>query len=628
MVTYRQRLTIANARWPTIKEYCRKTNEGTSMNTPLTSINQEHYSLPDHVDRHIQAYSDELERFLSGTTSDDEFKPLRVINGIYEQRVDGTYMTRVRISAGMITIAQLKLVAALAEEFGNGRVHLTTRQDAQLHDVRLQDTPEIMRRLKTVGLATIGGGGNSARNVVAPASSGLSPADVFDVTPFAHAVTEFMVDKHDEFDLPRKYKIAFAGSPIHLVMLKTNDLGFLAKTREGKLGFKVFAGGGMGAKSRIGDELIDWIPASECVRVAEAVRRLFERHGDRENRNRARLRFVFDRLGVEKVRAMFERELRSVNESGIPAVEVDVEVNEHPAEAPLLKWHADNGTPAIPYWRQKQAGRVAVALRPRNGLISSTDLVKLAEITERFSERGDMRTTRDQELLLAHVPTDRLGDLWETLRRMSLTRLCERQSVSIVSCTGPETCRLGLCASRPLAEACSSALAELNPSLDVNDDIEIKISGCPNACGRHPASQIGFSGVVRRHNGCSVPSYKAYIGAALEPESQTSLSEDVGVIPAKRVPGCVVAFVSDYRENKGDDETFPIYAARLGVDHFKALASPFTNPLDCETSPDGCVDWGNETAFTGERIDKVSQCGTPNPKSPNRPGGKSDSGKG
>src|SRR5450759_588506 len=272
--------------------------------------------LPDELAQDIEQHAQDVQRFLKGELSASILKSRRVPRGIYEQRQNGSFMVRVRVPGGAISAGQTRALAVVASRYGGGTLHVTTRQDIQLHDVQIGPTPDIMRELFRAGLTSKGGGGNTVRNVTACPYAGICPAERFDVTPCVVAVTEYLIGLPGSYNLPRKYKIAFSGCGADCALARVNDLGFIASVRDGVPGFSVYAGGGMGAESRVGDRMEEWVPAAEVIRIAEAVRRLFDRLGDRGNRRRARLRFAMERVGAGEFRGMLREAVQTVTGEG------------------------------------------------------------------------------------------------------------------------------------------------------------------------------------------------------------------------------------------------------------------------------------------------------------------------
>ncbi|HEX2999190.1 MAG TPA: nitrite/sulfite reductase, partial [Armatimonadota bacterium] len=250
------------------------------------------YQLPQSVVEDVRSFRREVEKYLAGETNAVAFRAYRVPMGVYEQRENDTYMVRVRGAGGVFLPRQVKRIAALAAEFGNGVVHATTRQDLQIHNVAIENTPAIFEHLLEVGLSSRGGGGNTVRNITASPLAGVNPAEPFDVTPYALALTEYLTANRANFNLPRKFKVAFSGDAADSALASVADLGFFAHVRDGVNGFAVYAGGGMGSQPALAVKVADFVPGDAIFAVAEAMKRLFDQEGDRSNRSLARLRFV------------------------------------------------------------------------------------------------------------------------------------------------------------------------------------------------------------------------------------------------------------------------------------------------------------------------------------------------
>lgn len=337
----------------------------------------------------IEAFANDVAQFSAGSIPPDVFKGLASRRGIYEQREGGTFMLRIRLTGGVLTVAHARLVAALSQQYADGGVHVTTRQNIQFHGLRLGDAPVMMRRLMQGGLLSIGGGGNTVRTVVTCAYAGVCPSEVFDVTPHAQAITDFLLSLAGSYTLPRKYKIACSGCRADCAFARATDLGCIAEVRDSVPGFRLYVGGGLGAISRPADLLQEWIPASDIIRVAETVRRLFDRLGDRTNRARARLRYAVERMGLPAFRESFEAELAAVRSDSIPACEVSPTFRSPAASKAPVAELATVATGGLRIVRQHQPGLVSVPLHVPLGVLPAADLERLAGLVETFSgKRG------------------------------------------------------------------------------------------------------------------------------------------------------------------------------------------------------------------------------------------------
>jgi len=513
------------------------------------------YRIPETLEGELHELYQTVERFKARELSEAQFRAFRVPMGIYEQRESGTYMLRVRLPAGGILPHQLKRLAEVAAAYGNGVLHVTTRQDIQVHRVALDAMYPALLSLLEAGLSTKGGGGNTVRNITACHDSGVCPREAFDVAPYAVAVTERMLPDRLSYELPRKYKIAFSACSRDCAGATVNDLGFIAHRQAGAEGFAVYAGGGMGAKSRVGNLLHGFVPASDAFLVAEAVKRLFDKHGDRKNKHRARLRFLVERIGFEAFQRLYEEELAALRAAG-PA---PLTVRALPGGEPGRNWPASAPTPApsaeFARWReanltpQKQAGFFMVELPLVLGDLPAQKASALAEVVAAHGE-GMLRATPTQNLVLRWASEEELPALHQELSALGLAEPQPLVLRNLVACAGASTCRLGICLSRGLAKALRQSLrASDSLDLDKLGGVQIHISGCPNACGRHPVAGIGFAGAARRVAGRLAPHYALYLGGRVT-EGQTRLALATGTLPARNVPAFALAFLKAFQASR------------------------------------------------------------------------------
>lgn len=565
------------------------------------------YRIPHEVKEDVTLYRLEVEKFGRGEVSPNKFKPFRVSRGIYGQREKDTFMVRIRVPAGGLTPTQMDRIADLSEQYGNGVPHVTDRQDVQLHWVRLDGTAPAMKSLTEVGLATRGGGGNTVRNVTACPYAGVCPKEVFDVTPYAVAVTEHLIGHEKAYSLPRKYKVAFSGCAVDGAFATVNDLGFIAKTREvdGRIekGFRVYVAGGMGAKSRVADLLEDFVPEGEVASIAEAVMVLFDKHGNRKDKHKARLRFVMDKYGYDKFVALYREELAAVKAEGprkldlreFPRVQRDnLITGQPPAHDPAYqRWLASNTLP------QKPDGYFIVKVRLEVGDIKAPDLRALAQVVRDFGE-GSARATQRQNILIRWVSREELYPLYQALSKTGLARP-EADGVSdVICCPGATTCNLGICHAKGMADFMTEALESIagdGATLDELKDITVKISGCPNACGQHPIGHIGLHGAARRNDGRLAPYYQFLVGGRVE-EGKTALADTYGFVPAKSVPALVKDFLSLYLSERNQGEGFYDYLDRRGRTDARALAQQYAAIPTYEDKPEYYLDWGKTDEFS------------------------------
>jgi sulfite reductase (ferredoxin) len=494
----------------------------------------------------LDEFQKTVEQFRTSAISEAQFRAIRVPQGIYEQRESGTYMLRVRFPAGGVLPDHLRRLGEVASSFGNGVLHITTRQEFQVHRVPLESILPALRSLAAAGLSTKGGGGNTVRNITACFDSGVCPHEVFDVAPYAVALTERFMPDPLSFQLPRKYKIAFAACNRDCSGATVNDVGFIARRQNDTDGFAVYVAGGMGGKSRVATLLHEFIPASDAFLVAEAVKRVFDKNGDRKNKHLARLRFPVERIGLDAFRELYEKELAALRASAPASLQIRPYPSRNLAPAKgkaagtvanstdFARWFASNVIP------QKQPGFFMVHIPLALGDLPVAKTAALANIVATHGD-GILCATQSQNLVLRWVAESELPSLREKLDTLGLATPDAPVLRNLVACAGASTCRLGICLSRGLAKAIRQELTGSRLKLENLGDLTIHISGCPNSCGRHPVGNIGFSGAARRVDGRLIPYYAVQLGGRVT-EGQTRFGTNVGAIPARNAP----AFVRDF----------------------------------------------------------------------------------
>ncbi|MFH1715716.1 MAG: sulfurtransferase TusA family protein [Planctomycetota bacterium] len=457
--------------------------------------------------------------------------------GIYEQRTEGKYMVRIRIGAGFVLPHQLQRIARLSKTHGNGIVHVTTRQDLQIHEVEIGDTPDVLEQLLEAGLSARGGGGNTVRNVTSCPRAGVCPEEEFDVAPYAIAAAEYLLQDRSSFNLPRKYKIVFSGCSSDCAFASVADLGFFAHKKDGVRGFSVYAGGGLGANPAVAVKIEDFAEAADVFEVAEAVKRLFDKHGDRANKHKARLRYVLARVGVEEFTRLYKQEREIIKTEGLAF------------ESPEIR----NIASRYPVPEES----VTVRLWLKKGDIPADDLEKVGTIAATYGQ-GFVRTTQLQDLLITGVAQEDIEKVNAELMNLSIN-VFANGTPKVVACAGASTCKLGLCLSRDLADAISNRLGQVDTETGDSAPV-IRISGCPNSCGHHYIAGIGFQGKARRVNGRLMPCYDVMTGAKIV-EGRARLAEKIGTVPAKRIPDLLAEALS---EGTPDEERLRTLTAKYG----------------------------------------------------------------
>ncbi len=557
------------------------------------------YVIPQYVLDDIEQHATDVERFLAGELSNDLFKAKRVPRGIYEQRQDGLFMVRIRVAGGFLWASQAEKIAELSNQYANGRVHVTTRQDIQFHAVDIKDTYPIMKGLLEVGLTPAGGGGNTVRNVTACSYSGICNEEIFDTYPYALAVTNYLLPFGSSYNLPRKFKIAFSGCGKDCALAGVNDLGFQAVIKDGKKGFKVYVAGGLGTRSRTAELFREFVPAEDTLRIVEAVKRIFIKHGDRRNRHRARLRFVIDRLGVTEFFAQLENELQQVTIAEIPNAE-PVEVSTKPTMPPKT---SNEQKEIIGYdkWfnnaviSQRQEGYFSAQVLLNRGDLTGDELNQLAALSKKYAG-AQLRTDRLQNFVIPFIPKEYLQGLYVDLKDLPADLTCSESSEALlVSCKGAATCRLGLCRAQDLNEAIGRLAHEAGLDPSIFKGIEIHASGCPNNCGQHSIAPLGFYGAVRRENGRSYPCYSVVVGGKVGDDGPR-LSEVMGQIPARNVPQFTTELLKGFVQSK--NSAFISYWNSGGKELASKLIDKYNVMPNYEQSPKFYKDWGSVEDFS------------------------------
>ena len=553
--------------------------------------------LPRSFADDLANFREETQRFKSGAISAAEYRSFRVPRGVYEQREADTYMLRARCPAGTVLPQQMRALASVSRRYGNGVLHLTTRQDIQVHRVLLDQIHPALMELHATGLSTRGGGGNTVRNITGCYDAGVCVRETFDVSPYVIGLTESLLPDPLSYQLPRKYKIAFSGCSRDCAAATVNDLGFIAKERHGSKGFAVYVGGGMGAESRTGQRFAEFVPADEIHLVAEAMKRVFDQHGNRKNRQKARIRFLVEQVGLDRFRELYEQQLAELRGPNQPAIEI--RPIPEPPQSPgherpqpggdFLRWRKRNVVP------QKQNGYYLVQVPLFLGDIDAEKLDQLSHVVERFGERA-ARATQWQNFVLRWIHAGELPELYDSLAAIGLADTHPPVLRNLVACTGASTCKLGICLSRGLARATRETILSDDLPLEELGDLKIQISGCPNSCGRHPIADIGFFGAARRVKGRLVPHYVFQLGGKVS-EGETKLAQGKHAVPARNVP----ALVRDLLAAFGQSPHRPDFHAFLnaeGQQIAESLAHKYGDVPDFETAKEYYVDWGTDKLFS------------------------------
>jgi sulfite reductase (ferredoxin) len=553
------------------------------------------YNTPQSVVQETHAYRDQLKRFRDGMISAAAFQDILARMGICEQREKDTYMVTIRAAAGVFLPHQLRLVANLARTLGNRIVHVTTGQGLQLHGVRLQDTPDILDDLLDAGLFCGCGDGNAVGNVSICPRAGVCPNEPFDVMPYALAMTEYLLRKRSSLELPAEFKVAFSGCGNDCGLCSVADLGFFATTKNGVPGFSVYAGGSMGANPALAILIEDFVPVKTIFPIAEAVQRLLNKRVDYGDHNRAGLRSIVEHLGEDGFRSLCRHELEDVQREGVdgPEVEPPPSTNRFASQAHQVQ----SDSTSFNEWRRRntvpehQEDLVTVELPLALGDISARALQMVTSLSEQYGDSA-VHVTQNQDLQLRGVREADLYSLFFKLRRIG-RKLITPSAVKFVACAGASVCRFGLCQSRGLVEAVEKELAGIKNRFD----IPIYISGCPNACGRHPVAPIGLYGSTTEFGGRLVPSYTIVAGGQAV-EGHAVLAESVAKVPARAVPLLLGDFFAEANTEYHDGESLDALMSRWGRDYLSKRSRRYRFLPSYEEAPEVYRDFGAIVDFS------------------------------
>lgn len=524
-------------------------------------------TLPRFSDpRDVTEFVAKLEAFEKGEIGPDQFRAYRLTRGVYGQRQEGTQMIRVKIPFGRLDEASLNALADVADRWSRGFGHVTTRQNVQFHFVKMMDVEAVMNRLHEAGLTTRGACGNSVRSVTACELAEVCGTAPFDVTPYAEAITRLFLRHPLSETLPRKFKIAFSGCANDCAKAAIHDLGFIASVKDGEKGFKVVAGGGLSSSPRNALVLHEFVRGAEIGRVGEAVLRIFDRLGNRENRQRARLKYVLKKLGDDGFRAKYD-ELRAEVDAEAAA---QLELPELATTTPGLPIEADTARRSSDYlaWRatsvvsQRSHEHVAVYVRLLLGDATSAQLREIGAIASTFGD-GTVRLTIDQNLLLPWVHPRSLPALFERLSAAGLAKLDLHTARDVTSCQGADTCNLAVTSSRAVSAAITEKLEAIG--LGAEGEVAktiIKVSGCPNSCGQHHIADLGFHGGAKTVGSTTVPVYQLHLGGGVDARG-ARFGRQVVKIVARRVPDAVAVLLELYRSEKTEGETPAAFFERV-----------------------------------------------------------------
>jgi sulfite reductase (NADPH) hemoprotein beta-component len=527
------------------------------------------------VDARVEEFRDQVKRRLAGQITEDQFKPLRLMNGLYLQL--HAYMLRVAVPYGTLDGAQMRMLGHIARKYDRGYGHFTTRQNIQYNWIKLSEAPDILAELANVEMHAIQTSGNCIRNISSDQFAGAAADEVADPRVWAELLRQWSTF-HPEFSyLPRKFKIAVIAADEDRAAMRLHDIGIQLVERDGVLGGRIFVGGGMGRTPMIAPEIKDFITADDLLSYVEACLRVYNRYGRRDNIYKARIKILIHELGADEYRRQVEEEFAHVKSLGLdpPKAEFDriTEMFAAPAFAALVPQADTAPNPAFDAWRaqntvaHKQPGYaiVTISLKPTGGIpgdASADQIDVMADLAERFSF-NELRVTHAQNIVLPHVAVSDLHDVWSALDAAGLAPANVDLISDIIACPGLDYCSLANARSIPVAQKIATRFADPERQRDLGE-LKLKISGCINACGHHHAGHIGILGVDKK----GTENYQLLLGGS--GAEDTSLARITG--PGFSEDGIVDAVetvTNVYLEKREAGERFLDTYRRLGMDPFK-----------------------------------------------------------
>lgn len=530
----------------------------------------------------LAMHGDRIKRYQQGTITPEEFRPIRLGYGLYYQLDHTSHMQRIKLPGGLMTSAQTRVLADIGDDYCRGILHITTRQDIQGHWIGLDDVMPMYERLHEVGITTRGACADTVRNVTGCIHGGTLPGELFDVTPYVFAVHEYFLFHPLNLTQPRKFKIGFGSCEYDCIQAKINDVALFPKVRDGRPGFSVYAAGGLGSQPHLAQLVRDFVPAEDTLLICETLVRLQHRNGERKNRKRARMKYVYQRMGAERFLADAEEIYAKVETTQGEAMRAELRemLASFPQAEPKHAAAAKPTTsePTFAHWlrtnaaEQKQAGYFGATIRLPLGDISTDQLRVVAELAEQHGS-SEIRASNDQNLMLPWIPGDRLEAVFRKLQEINLAAADALHITDVVSCPGADYCSLAMSRSMGLADSIRSHLETTNGRVEELGVFRIRISGCPNACGQHQVGDLGFTGLsLKGDDGQYHPHYSMLIGGVVG-EDGAVLGERVGGrFPLAEVPKVVAAVADYYRGGRQVGESFGNFVQRVGHDSLTDVA--------------------------------------------------------
>ena len=547
------------------------------------------------LERKIKLYRD-------GSIDEEKFRSLRLARGVYGQRQLGVQMVRIKLPFGRLTAKQLLRIANISDEYSTGNLHLTTRQDIQIHFVSLDKTPELWAKLAEDNITLREACGNTVRNITASSVAGIDPKEPFDVSPYAYETFGYFLRNPICQEMGRKFKIAFSSSEEDTNYTFIHDVGLIPKIKyeDGKevRGFKVVIGGGLGSQPHHAKLAYEFLHEDSIIPFIEGIVRVFDRHGERTNRNRARLKFLINKNG-------FDEFIKLVGEEHSALKNKTYKVDRYILPEPILPEYPKpkeikiddkeyNTWLKTNVFEQKQKGFYGIRIKVLLGNLTTDTARKLAYLVKNYAA-DDIRITINQGFILRFIKKETLPLFYTELKNLGLADPGFDSTIDITACPGTDTCNLGISDSTSISEELERVMKEEYPDLIFNNDIRIKISGCMNSCGQHGLANIGFHGSSIKNNGRVLPALQLMLGGGNLGNGEGRFAERVIKLPSKRVPDALRTLLNDYEKNSLEGEYFNSYYDRRGKNYFQQLLKYLIDLSTIRNSD--YTDWGDKEEF-------------------------------
>ena len=586
------------------------------------------YRIPSTLNGDLDYTQSLIDQFKAGEIQAGQLKSNRVPMGIYEQRKNQHYMLRLRCAGGLVTPEQLAKIAFVGHQLSTSHLHVTTRQEIQIHNVDIEDAIPALKKLEKVGISSAGGGGNTVRNMMVDDRSGLTADEEFDVYPYVEELTSRLIAEKDSFTMPRKYKVAIDTSVATANYSYIADLGLQARIKDGQRGFRVLIAGSAASNAHTGWEVFDFLPEKDLYRAAKALKNWFHKYGNRRNRHKARMRYVFYKYGTEEAKRLYLEEFEALKKDDSIDFEAPALPLEHhkPNFSALKVWNeTPSGVPsdlqsdgkqvtskneiidvkAFETWKRRYAHRQTnaeglkenlwyayIPLRHGN---NSTDF--FAEVAEYLGNYGNdvIRFTKKEQIQVRNIPEEYLTNIYAFFKKLGVYQIDYPVVVTnLTCCTGADTCRLGICLPKGAIDGIAKQLLNSNLNLDAIPDFELRINGCTNICALATWGDLGFSGRVGRVGDDPYPAYTIWLPV----KGKHEIDLQQGYIAAKKIPAFVEDYLRDVITEQANYADYYEYVAKRGVNIVKDLIAKYKEVAPYSEEPDTFFDFGDDEKFS------------------------------